>query len=106
MFGEVAEDNSRPITSHFTTHDDVQGVLDFPFQTAATQFAASSAPTDNLRDLFVDDDWFTDDDSNVYNLPTFLGNHDRGRDRHVRAQRERGRAARRSCCSATGSPTR
>jgi len=45
MFGEVAEDFSRPITSHYTTHDDVQGVLDFPFQTAATRFAAGSAPT-------------------------------------------------------------
>ena len=45
MFGEVAEDTSRPITSHYMTHDDVQGVLDFPFQTAATRFAANSAPT-------------------------------------------------------------
>jgi alpha-amylase len=79
MFGEVAEDFSRPITSHYMTHDDVQGVLDFPFQTAATHFAANSTPTDELRDFFVDDDWYTDADSNVYNLPTFLGNHDRGR---------------------------
>jgi glycosidase len=79
MFGEVAEDFSRPITSHYMIHDDVQGVLDFPFQTAATRFAAGSAPTDELRDFFVDDDWYTDGDSNVYNLPTFLGNHDRGR---------------------------
>jgi alpha-amylase len=79
MFGEVAEDFSRPITSHYMVHDAVQGVLDFPFQTAATHFAANSAPTDELRDFFVDDDWYTDADSNVYNLPTFLGNHDRGR---------------------------
>jgi alpha-amylase len=79
MFGEVAEDTSRPITSHYTTHDDVQGVLDFPFQTAATRFAANSASTHELRDFFVDDDWYTDRDSNVYNLPTFLGNHDKGR---------------------------
>jgi alpha-amylase len=79
MFGEVAEDFSRPITSHYMTHDKVQGVLDFPFQTAATRFAAQSAPTDELRNFFVDDDWYTDGDSNVYNLPTFLGNHDRGR---------------------------
>jgi alpha-amylase len=79
MFGEVAEDFSRPITSHYMTHDDVQGVLDFPFQTAATRFASGSAPTNELRDFFVDDDWYTDGDSNVYNLPTFLGNHDRGR---------------------------
>ena len=43
------------------------------------RFAASSAATDDLRDWFLEDDWFTDGDSNVYNLPTFLGNHDRGR---------------------------
>src|SRR5215212_8076951 len=79
MFGEVAEDTSRPITSHYMTHDDVQGVLDFPFQTAATRFAANSAPTTELGDFFRDDDWYTDGDSNVYNLPTFLGNHDKGR---------------------------
>jgi glycosidase len=79
MFGEVAEDFSQPLLSHFTIHDDVQGVLDFTFQMAAIRFAASSAATDDLRDRFLEDDWFTDGDSNVYNLPTFLGNHDRGR---------------------------
>src|SRR4051794_12150611 len=79
MFGEVAEDTSRPITSHYMTHDDVQGVLDFPFQTAATRFAANSAGNEQLKTFFEDDDWYTDGDSNVYNLPTFLGNHDRGR---------------------------
>src|ERR1044072_1087844 len=79
MFGEVAEDPSPPITSHYMTHDKVQGVLDFPFQTAATRFAANSAPTAELGAFFRDDDWYTDRDSNVYNLPTFLGNHDKGR---------------------------
>ncbi len=79
MFGEVAEDFSHEILSHFTTHDKVQGVLDFLFQVSAVDFAAKSLPTDRLRDFFVKDDWYTDKDSNVYNLPTFLGNHDRGR---------------------------
>src|SRR3954453_24241519 len=79
MFGEVAEDFSHQILSHYTTHDDVQGVLDFAFQVSAVDFAAKSLPTDRLRDVFVDDDWYTDGDSNAYNLPTFLGNHDRGR---------------------------
>jgi glycosidase len=78
MFGEVA-DTSRPLTSHFTTHDRVQSVLDFPFQRAAQDFAAGSHPTDELRDFFAGDDWYTDADSNVYQLPTFLGNHDMGR---------------------------
>jgi len=79
MFGEVAEDFSQEFISHFTTHDDVQGVLDFVFQMNAMGFAASSAPASNLKTFFENDDWYTDGDSNAYNLPTFLGNHDRGR---------------------------
>ncbi len=78
MFGEVF-DTSRPYTSHFTTTDRVQAVIDFPFQAAAQGFAAGSQPTDRLRDFFVDDDCYTDPDSNAYQLPTFLGNHDMGR---------------------------
>ena len=77
MFGEVA-DGTRPLTSHYTTHNQVQAVLDFPFQEAARAFAAKSQPTDNLRSFFRDDDYYTDADSNVYQLPTFLGNHDAG----------------------------
>ena len=79
MFGEVAEDFEPAITSHYPIHDDVQGVLDFLFQMAAVDFAGKSLPTDSLRDFFLKDDWYTDGDSNAYNLPTFLGNHDRGR---------------------------
>ena len=77
MFGEVA-DSTRPLTSHYTTHNDVQSILDFPFQEAARSFASKSAATDGLRDFFRDDDYYTDADSNVYQLPTFLGNHDMG----------------------------
>jgi glycosidase len=79
MFGEVAEDFSHELVSHYPVHDKVQGVLDFLFQMSAMDFAAESQSTDLLRDFFVKDDWYTDADSNVYNLPTFLGNHDRGR---------------------------
>jgi alpha-amylase len=78
MFGEVF-DTTKQFTSHFTTHDEVQAVIDFPFQAAAQGFAASSQPTAGLRDFFAGDDWYTDADSNVYQLPTFLGNHDMGR---------------------------
>ena len=78
MFGEVF-DTTKTFTSHFTTHDKVQAVIDFPFQAAAQRFAAASGPTSALRDFFVGDDWYTDADSNVYQLPTFLGNHDMGR---------------------------
>jgi alpha-amylase len=78
MFGEVF-DTTRSYTSHFTTTDGMQSVLDFPFQAAARQFASGGGPTDALASFFADDDWYTDADSNVYELPTFLGNHDMGR---------------------------
>ena len=78
MFGEVF-DTSRPFTSQYTTKNKMQAVLDFPFQDAARNFASKSQPTDQLRTLFRNDDWYTDADSNVYQLPTFLGNHDMGR---------------------------
>ena len=77
MFGEVA-DGTRPLTSHYTTHNNVQSVLDFPFQEATRAWVSKSGPSSALRDFFVDDDYYTDADSNAYQLPTFLGNHDAG----------------------------
>ncbi len=78
MFGEVF-DTTKSFTSHFTTRDRMQAVLDFPFQAAARDFASRGAPTSQLETFFTGDDWYTDADSNVYQLPTFLGNHDMGR---------------------------
>jgi alpha-amylase len=78
MFGEVF-DTTKSFTSHFSTHDTMQAVLDFPFQDAARKFASQSQPTSQLETFFAGDDWYTDADSNVYQLPTFLGNHDMGR---------------------------
>ncbi|WP_430866888.1 alpha-amylase family glycosyl hydrolase [Demequina aurantiaca] len=78
MFGEVF-DTSRPYTSTFTTADNMQAVLDFPFQDAARTFASAGGGAQALADFYADDDWYTDADSNAYQLPTFLGNHDMGR---------------------------
>ena len=83
MFGEVALDGSdaaaKSFTSHYTTHDKMQAILDFPFQDAARGFASKGLDNQRLAEFFANDDWYTDRDSNVYELPTFLGNHDMGR---------------------------
>ena len=78
MFGEVY-DTTKPFTSQFTTRNKMQSVLDFPFQSAARNFASRGEPASALSTFFRDDDWYTDANSNVYQLPTFLGNHDMGR---------------------------
>nr|WP_066290837.1 alpha-amylase family glycosyl hydrolase [Arthrobacter sp. B6] len=78
MFGEVF-DSTKSFTSQFTTRNEMQAVLDFPFQDAARNFASKSQDTRSLEAFFAGDDWYTDADSNVYQLPTFLGNHDMGR---------------------------
>jgi glycosidase len=78
MFGEVA-DGTKHLTSHYTTRNRMQAILDFPFKGAVQRFAANSASTEELADLFAADDWYTDADSNAYQLPTFTGNHDDGR---------------------------
>jgi alpha-amylase len=83
MFGEVALDGSGPaqkaFTSHYTTTNRMQAVLDFPFQDAARNFASRGRSSTDLGAFFANDDWYTDADSNAYQLPTFLGNHDMGR---------------------------
>ncbi len=83
MFGEVYDDRvteeGAAFRSHFTTHDKMQSVLDFGFQASARDFASRSADNTDLAGFFASDDWFTDQDSNAYSLPTFLGNHDMGR---------------------------
>lgn len=78
MFGEVF-DTSKSFTSQFTTRNKMQAVLDFPFQEAARNFASRGQGAKELETFFAGDDWYTDADSNVYELPTFLGNHDMGR---------------------------
>ena len=51
MFGEVFDSNPA-FMSRYTTEGKLQATLDFGFQARAQTFAANSAGTDNLRDLF------------------------------------------------------
>ena len=76
-FGEVYDGNPA-VMSQYTTAGKLQATLDFGFQQQGVDFAkGQSAAT--LADFFAEDDWYTDADSNAYQLPTFLGNHDMGR---------------------------
>jgi pullulanase-type alpha-1,6-glucosidase len=78
LFGEVFSGDPQ-FLSHYTTMLPFPAVLDFAFDGAAKDFAAASTSTDSLRDFFASDDYYIDDDSNVYGLVTFIGNHDIGR---------------------------
>jgi pullulanase-type alpha-1,6-glucosidase len=77
VFGEVFDaDPAR--TSRYTTTGKMQATLDFPFQNGAATFLSGKGAT-RLGEVLVDDDRYTDADSNASSLPTFLGNHDMGR---------------------------
>jgi alpha-amylase len=78
MFGEVF-DGDPAYLSRFSTELPLPSTLDFRFDGAVKGVVAYNGPTHNLRDLFADDNWFTDDDSNAYGLVKFVGNHDIGR---------------------------
>ncbi|MFF0271188.1 pullulanase-type alpha-1,6-glucosidase [Kribbella sp. NPDC004536] len=77
MFGEVFDANPQ-FMSTYTTKGDLQATLDFGFQQNAVAYAKGDSGT-KLQDFYADDDYYTDTDSNAYELPTFLGNHDMGR---------------------------
>ncbi|HEY0470971.1 MAG TPA: alpha-amylase family glycosyl hydrolase, partial [Kribbella sp.] len=77
MFGEVFDADPK-FMSTYTTKGALQATLDFGFQQNAVAYAQGK-PSTQLRDFYANDDYYTDADSNAYQLPTFLGNHDMGR---------------------------
>ena len=78
MFGEVFDANPA-FQSIYSTTATLPATLDFGFQQDAVRGHRTAQATTMLADLFAGDDYYTDADSNAYNLPTFLGNHDMGR---------------------------
>jgi glycosidase len=77
MFGEVFDANPS-FQSIYSTTAKLPATLDFGFQSSAVA-VTNGKPTTFLSDLYAGDDYYTDTDSNAYDLPTFLGNHDMGR---------------------------
>ena len=103
MFGEVF-DTTKSFTSHFTTPDRMQAVLDFPFQAAAQGFAADSAADRRAAHVLRGRRLVHRRRLERYQLPTFLGNHDMGRiGRFVQAANPGASDA--ECSPATGSRT-
>ncbi|MCH6231589.1 pullulanase-type alpha-1,6-glucosidase [Microbacterium sp. CFH 31415] len=81
MFGEVYDADPAKL-SPYVRKTDMNSVLDFTFQSAATAYAkgtGAGAKPAGLRTLFAGDDMYTTPDSSATALPTFLGNHDMGR---------------------------
>ncbi|MDY0908369.1 pullulanase-type alpha-1,6-glucosidase [Microbacterium sp. CFBP9034] len=87
MFGEVYDADPAKL-SPYVRNSDMNSVLDFTFQSAATAYAkgtGTGAKPSGLRTLFAGDDMYTTPDSSATALPTFLGNHDMGRVGHFLA---------------------
>ena len=80
MFGEVFDTTQE---LHVALHDHRQDAggarLPVPGRRPASFASRGQADRRSCATFFADDDWYTDADSNVYQLPTFLGNHDMGR---------------------------
>ncbi|MBP0454773.1 pullulanase-type alpha-1,6-glucosidase [Kitasatospora sp. RG8] len=78
MFGEVYSGDPA-VTSPYVTKGRLQATLDFPFQNAARSYVSQGGSARNLADVYGQDYRYTTADTDAYELPTFLGNHDMGR---------------------------
>ncbi|MFI9326207.1 pullulanase-type alpha-1,6-glucosidase [Kitasatospora sp. NPDC052868] len=78
MFGEVYSGDPA-VTSPYVTKGRLQATLDFPFQNAARSYVSQGGSAAGLADVYGQDYRYTTADTDAYELPTFLGNHDMGR---------------------------
>ncbi|MGW3179683.1 pullulanase-type alpha-1,6-glucosidase [Kitasatospora sp. NPDC001119] len=78
MFGEVYSGDPA-VTSPYVTKGRLQATLDFPFQGAARSYVSQGGSARGLADVYAQDYRYTSADTDAYELPTFLGNHDMGR---------------------------
>jgi glycosidase len=78
IFGEVWDVN--PINlMNYIRRNQIQTVLDFPFQRSAAEFASGYSDATTIENLFSYDDLYTTATTSASNMVTFLGNHDMGR---------------------------
>ncbi|MBL4910379.1 MAG: alpha-amylase [Alteromonadaceae bacterium] len=78
MFGEVYSAEPKYL-SRFTTQGKMQSVLDFGFQQAIVDTLIKQQGTNKLAQLFAQDHYYNDKDSNASELINFISNHDMGR---------------------------
>ncbi|MFA3792761.1 alpha-amylase family glycosyl hydrolase [Aliiglaciecola sp. SL4] len=78
IFGEVYSADPIELSS-YTTIGKMPSVLDFGFQAAVTDVFYRNKPASKIVQLFEDDDFYNDNDSQADVLMNFLGNHDMGR---------------------------
>lgn len=78
IFGEVFDPDVAALARH-TRVDKLPTVLDFAFQSAATDVAIGRTGTDRLATVFAGDPVYEGGEATARQLPTFLGNHDMGR---------------------------
>ncbi|MGH3071234.1 MAG: alpha-amylase family glycosyl hydrolase, partial [Gaiellaceae bacterium] len=78
LFGEVFVSDAIELSS-FVRKRSLPNVLDFPFQDAATRYAAGDASAKGIAARLDDDDYFQGPNGVAHTPPTFLGNHDMGR---------------------------
>ena len=78
MFGEVYSSDPT-VTAPYVTKGRLQSTLDYPFQDAARTYVSKGGSAKALSGVYGQDYRYTSADSDAYELPTFLGNHDIGR---------------------------
>jgi glycosidase len=78
IFGEVYDHDPAALARH-TRVDGLPAVLDFAFQTKATDVAAGVAAPSALATVHAADALYQGGEAAALRLPTFLGNHDMGR---------------------------
>ncbi|MFI5528259.1 pullulanase-type alpha-1,6-glucosidase [Kitasatospora sp. NPDC051853] len=78
MFGEVYSGDPA-VTSPYVTKGKLQATLDFGFQESARRYVSQGGSARALSELYAQDYRYTTAETNAYELPTFLGNHDMGR---------------------------